>query len=116
MSAATWNTYHPNSAHAMIKGVCARIADRAGVPVWIPRLAFLIFGLAHWLIAVIAYFVMSKFFCAGRATPHAPTQVQPQNPVHERFAALDRRLADMEAATLNQEADLRRAFRDLEQH
>ena len=111
MSSVAW-TYQPGSTRAMIKGVCARIAERAGVPVWMPRLAFLIFGLAHWLVALIVYFVMSKLFCAQRFAAFAAPP--PPNPVHERFAALDRRLADMEAATLAEEAGLRRAFRDLE--
>jgi phage shock protein PspC (stress-responsive transcriptional regulator) len=103
----------------MIKGVCARIADSAGVPVWMPRTAFIIFGLLHWFFAVVAYIVIYKLICPARnwavrnSVPPAGFTA-PQNDVRNRFAALDRRLAEMEAATLQQEASLRRAFRDLE--
>ncbi len=111
------------SPHALIKGVCARIADRAGVPVWMPRTAFVIFGLLHWFFALVAYIVMSKLFCPARSCaagnsvpPNTAGFTAPQNDVRNRFANLDRRLAEMEAATLQQEASLRRAFRDLERN
>ena len=100
----------------IIRGVCARIADRAGVPVWMPRTAFVIFGVLHWILALIAYFVMARYMCAKRGfarmdpAPMAP----PQPNVRDRFSALDARLADLEAATVQQESSLRRAFRDLE--
>ena len=99
----------------IMKGVCARIAERAGVPVWMPRAAFLIFGVLHWLLAIIAYFVLTKVLCGGSkaafvAMPDGP----PPSAVRDRFSALDARLAAMEASTLQQENTLRRAFRDLE--
>jgi len=115
MSAATWSYREANNAHAIIRGVCARIAQTAGVPVWMPRAAFVIFGLMHWLLALIAYFVMSRLMCLGRKYAAQPQPLSPtQSAVRDRFSALDSRLADMEAATLQQEASLRRAFRDLE--
>ncbi len=99
----------------IIKGVCARIAERAGVPVWMPRVAFLIFGVLHWLLAVIAYFVLSRILCRGRTQDYLPQQDgPPPSAVRDRFSALDARLAAMEASTLQQENTLRRAFRDLE--
>lgn len=99
----------------LIKGVCARIAERAGVPVWMPRAAFLLFGVLHWLLAVIAYVVMVKLFNRGArggftVVPAGP----PASAVQNRFSALDARLAAMEATTLQQETTLRRAFQDLE--
>ena len=99
----------------IIKGVCARIAERAGVPVWMPRAAFLIFGVLHWLLAVIAYFVLTKMLCRTRTADLMPIQDgPPPSAVRDRFSALDARLAAMEASTLQQENTLRRAFRDLE--
>ncbi len=120
-TATMWaqNTAHRvQNPHALIKGVC-----RAGVPVWMPRTAFIIFGLLHWFFAVVAYIVMYKLIspaCTWAARTSVPPTstgyTTPQNDVRNRFAALDRRLAEMEAATLQQEASLRRAFRDLERN
>ncbi len=99
----------------IIKGVCASIAERAGVPVWMPRAAFLIFGVLHWLLAVIAYFVLTRILCRTRTADLMPVQDgPPPSAVRDRFSALDARLAAMEASTLQQENTLRRAFRDLE--
>ncbi len=101
----------------LIKGVCARIAERAGVPAWMPRAAFLMFGLMHWLLAVIAYVVLAKLLCGRTRVGSAPDEFSTESPppgvVRDRFSALDARLADLERASL-QESDLRRAFRDLE--
>ncbi len=100
----------------IIRGVCARVAERAGVPVWMPRAAFVIFGILHWLLAIIAYWALTKAMHLGRRRP-APvlTPEPPQaSAVRDRFSALDARLAAMEAASLEQESHLRRAFRDLE--
>ncbi len=97
----------------IVRGVCVRIAERAGVPVWMPRLAFLIFGVLHWLLALIAYVVLARVMRARPpfvTTPDGP----PPSAVRDRFSALDARLAAMEASTLQQETTLRRAFRDLE--
>ena len=98
----------------IIKGVCARIAERADLPVWVPRLAFLIFGLLHWLLAIIAYVVLSRILCSSRTTLSPMPDGPPPGAVRDRFSALDARLAAMEATTLQQENSLRRAFRDLE--
>jgi phage shock protein PspC (stress-responsive transcriptional regulator) len=124
MNAASWSSPSMRAAggrgiyaaHGMIRGVCARIAERAEIPVWVPRAAFVIFGVMHWLVAVIVYFVMSQALCTRRRYAEPAIAPQPPAPgsVQDRFAALDRRLAELEAATMNQEAGLRRAFRDLE--
>ena len=99
----------------IIRGVCARIAQRAGLPVWVPRAAFLIFGVLHWLLAIIAYFVLTKVLCRTRTADLLPVlDGPPPSAVRDRFSALDARLAAMEASTLQQENTLRRAFRDLE--
>jgi len=100
----------------VISGVCAQIAHQAGVPVWMPRVAFVIFFVLHWFFAVVTYVVLAKLFC-GRApgwractAPPAP----PMGGLHGTFSALDERLANLEAATLQQEAALRRAFREMD--
>jgi phage shock protein PspC (stress-responsive transcriptional regulator) len=99
----------------IIKGVCARISERAGVPAWMPRVAFVIFFMLHWFFAALLYFVLSRLMCRGQMLAAAPMAASaPPSPVRDRFGALDRRLADLEAATLQQESNLRRAFRDLE--
>ena len=114
----SWQTRLQNYAvrdTGLIKGVCAHIAERAGLPAWMPRAAFLMFGVMHWLLAVIAYVVLAKLLCGTRAgrLPDGLGAAPPPGGVRDRFSALDARLADLERASL-QDADLRRAFRDLE--
>jgi phage shock protein PspC (stress-responsive transcriptional regulator) len=113
----------------LISGVCGDIAARAAVPVWLPRLAFLIFLYMHWLLAIVLYLVLARTVCARRPATrqyYAPPAPPPRpgfdagardagfNDVRGRFGALDQRLTNLEAATLQQEAALRRAFRELE--
>ncbi len=101
----------------MIKGVCARVADRAGVPVWMPRVAFLVFAVLHWFLALVLYIVLVKVLCPASRRMARFAQAAPapeMSGVRDRFGALDARLANLEAATLQQEANLRRQFRDLE--
>ena len=133
MSAVASMVRQASNADGLIKGVCARLAARAGVPVWMPRAVFVIFGLLHWLFALVLYFVMAKVMCdGGRARAAARSAGSgyaggraegfsrcaagdvSRTAMQDRFSALDKRLADMEAASLAQEAGLRRAFRDLE--
>jgi phage shock protein PspC (stress-responsive transcriptional regulator) len=103
-----------------ISGVCADIASRAALPPWLPRTAFVIFGLLHWVLALILYFGLAHYmFPRQRVRPverFAPSTPRSNdyNTVSERFAHLDERLCNLEAASLRSEAELRRAFRDLE--
>jgi phage shock protein PspC (stress-responsive transcriptional regulator) len=107
-----------------ISGVCADIAARAAVPVWLPRAAFVIFGIMHWLLAAILYFALSRILhphMAGRVrerftSPPPPPPGYGFATAQERFRSLDERLANLEAATVRNESELRRAFRDLERH
>jgi phage shock protein PspC (stress-responsive transcriptional regulator) len=107
-----------------ISGVCADIAARAAVPVWLPRVAFVIFGLMHWLLAAILYFALSRILHPRIVTRVRERFTAPPPPpaghgfatAQERFRTLDERLANIEAATIRRESDLRRAFRDLERH
>ena len=102
-----------------ISGVCADIALRAGVPPWMPRAGFVIFGLIHWVLALILYFVLAHYMfhrprAANRFTATARPPADDFSGVRERFRGLDERLSNLEAATLRSESELRRAFRDLE--
>ena len=101
----------------LLRGVCAEIAARAGTAAWIPRATFLIFGVLHWFLAIVLYVVLAKVLPARPSRPAPLTRAyQPDaRGVRDRFGALDARLASLEAATLREEAGLRRAFRDLEQ-
>jgi hypothetical protein len=81
-----------------------------------------IFGIAHWLLAAILYFLLARVlrpYMARRvasrcAPPPAPPPSYAFGSVQERFRTLDERLSNLEAATVHNEAELRRAFRDLE--
>jgi len=117
-------SYHaaPAMRDAWVSGVCADLAARASVPVWLPRAAFVIFGIMHWLLAMIMYFVLARVMrprMVGRAgsrcaPPPAPPPSYAFRGVQERYRTLDERLSNLEAATVRNEAELRRAFRDLE--
>ena len=100
----------------LIRGVCAEIAERAGTAAWLPRAVFLAFALLHWFLAIVLYIVLVKILNV-RALRKAPMSraYQPDTVgVRDRLGVLDARLASLEAATLREEAGLRRAFRDLE--
>ncbi len=101
-----------------VSGVCADIARRAAVPAWVPRAGFVIFGLLHWVLALILYFVLSHYmFAKPKAEKRFTPPMRPMDDydgVRERFHGLDQRLSNLEAATLRSESELRRAFRDLE--
>ena len=101
----------------LLRGVCAELAARAGTAVWLPRAAFLVFAALHWFLAIVLYVVLAKTLCAGqpRLRPARWAAGPALSGVRDRFGALDARLADLEAATLREEAGLRRAFHDLEQ-
>jgi phage shock protein PspC (stress-responsive transcriptional regulator) len=120
MSATMSISDSPLCRPKVISGVCAEIAGRAGVPVWLPRLAFVLFGIMHWLLAIILYFVLAKFICPGQRSRMTASFTPPPPPsygfatVRDKFSALDARLANLEAATVQSEAELRRAFRDLD--
>jgi phage shock protein PspC (stress-responsive transcriptional regulator) len=110
-----------------IWGVCADLADRAAVPVWIPRAAFVVFAFLHCFLAGVLYVGLAYLLCPSK---RAQNRCRPAPPrpnfaeaafstsnfatTDQRFRNLDQRLSDLEAATIDRESELRRAFRDLE--
>ncbi len=119
MSATMSTRSAPIMQGSWISGVCADIAERAAVPVWLPRVAFVLFGVMHWLLAAILYFALSRILHprmrAGLRERWAPPPPSiGMGPLQQRFRTLDERLCNLEAATVRNEAELRRAFRDLE--
>ncbi len=105
-------------APRMVRGVCATVAERAGVPVWVPRVALLLFAVVHWFLALLLYVVLARMLCPMARRVASGFAGQPPAPdivgVRDRFSTLDARLAGLESATLQQETMLRRQFRDLE--
>jgi phage shock protein C len=131
-----------NTKSGWIAGVCAGIADRLAVkPIWV-RLVFLILAtVTHGILAVVLYVLMvmilepysvptgfaaapyptdrSGYF-ADRLYPgntgNAPPAAAPSGQLGQlaaRFASLDARLNNIEAAVTSDEMSLRRKFRDL---
>jgi len=108
--------------NGIMLGVCSEIAERADVPVWLPRAAFILFAIAYcWLQALIVYgilaFVVRRLNGprpAARFAPPPPRTPYGFDDVRERFHTLDQRLANLEACAVRSESELRRAFRDLE--
>jgi phage shock protein PspC (stress-responsive transcriptional regulator) len=121
MSAQTFQSaFAPVKRHrAMVCGVCLRIADTTGLPVWVPRAGFVVLGIGHLVLATLVY-VAAAAICHRRAAPTAPmARPAPYDwrdgpGLRDRFNRLDARLAAMEAEAAHSEAALRRAFRDLD--
>lgn len=119
-----------------ITGVCAGIANRLTVkPIWV-RAAFAVIAIAlHVIGPVIAYFALAFFmkprdgaegaaspagvqmayrdFAETVASPAATSPARQVTDLKSRFAALDARLNNLEAAAMSDEISLRRKFKDL---
>lgn len=85
----------------MISGVCAWMADRSGVPVWIIRVVALALLLAHAPLMLIGYFVAA--YLIRRQARVADAGWSGTAGVPDRFAHLDRRVAEMEEAAWREE-------------
>jgi len=129
------NVYR-NTQCGWIAGVCAGIGDRLGIKaIWV-RIAFLAIGPIlhdHW-IGIILYVALAFLLQprAGVAAAASPAGVQRAyrefadtvgstftppptraSDLKSRFAAMDDRLNNLEAAAMSDEISLRRQFRDL---
>jgi phage shock protein PspC (stress-responsive transcriptional regulator) len=76
---------------AMISGVCAWMADRSGVPVWIIRVVALALTIAHAPLMVLGYFVAAYLIRRERRMVGGAS-------VSDRFAHFDRRMAEADEA------------------
>ncbi len=116
-----------NTECGWIAGVCAGIADRVSINVlWIRLLFVLAATMFHGMLSVVAYFALA-FLLKPRAGVFAAASpagservassfVSPPPPVQNlqsRFADLERRLNNLEAAVTSDDLSLRRKFRDL---
>jgi len=117
-------------ARGWVAGVCAGIAERLQIGCGWVRLAFIVLGLAaHGIIALLLYIALvvgmkKRPVMMGEATrPYAaPFSAPPPPPLYPnsnlgalktRFAALDARLNNIEAAVTSEDVSLRRKFKDL---
>jgi len=109
----------------MICGVCANLAQRSGLPAWAIRIAAVLLLLTHGLLALLLYFGAAIWLRApqpgtwrdlrGTAAPgHQAPSGWDRDGLAARFDRLDQRLARMEREAVDGEANLRKAFRDLD--
>lgn len=115
MSAYAWTENAFCRPKPWLGGVCAKLAESAGAPVWLPRAVMVGLLLTHGLLALLIYAGLAVFWRspAGRpAAPPAPPPTYAADP-RTRFSNLEERLAAMEAAAMSEEARLRREFRNL---
>ena len=118
MAASAYRPAPVRGPSGLLFGVCADLAYRAGMPVWMPRTVFVVGGLMHFWLAVVIYgvFAYAKRHAirtngigARTVWREAPTAA---SGLRDKFGSLDRRLSDLEAAT-SSEWELRRQFRDM---
>jgi phage shock protein C len=116
-----------------ITGVCAGIADRLAIkPVWVRIAVAVLTAVAHFIGPAVIYlllaFLMKPRDEAGAAAPAgvqtayrdladsvAPAAAAGRrvSELKTRFARLDARLNNLEAAVMSDELSLRRKFRDI---
>jgi phage shock protein C len=127
---------YKDTQRGWIAGVCAGIAERIGVkPFWVRGAYVLFAAVTHGIPALLAYiglaFVLKPRAGASAAATPAGVQMAYRNladsvgpafgptpgrqvaGLSARFAALDARLNNLEAAVTSDEVSLRRKFRDL---
>ncbi len=143
MSAGTANLwasdmiYQVQRPGRMVCGVCAELAERSGLPVWLVRVLALLLLVSHPAPIGAVYIGLALWLRRGKGacarpswrgsefardssrdfTPGARPEPPPawdRDGLTARFSRLDRRLADMERAALDREMGLRRAFRNLD--
>ncbi|MDE8347626.1 MAG: PspC domain-containing protein [Acidocella sp.] len=125
-----------DTRNGWIAGVCAGIAARLRVkPLWVRGVFVLLAAVPHSIIGLLAYFALA-FMLRPRAgldeasssagvqlayrdlaesvtSPFGSTSGRQVSGLKSRFAALDARLNNLEAAVTSNEISLRRKFKDL---
>lgn len=118
----------PPYRRRVVSGVCVALAAMAGAPIWVVRLLAILLLLWHPIAAIIAYIAFAAYIRHGR-TPFAqrmsalrdrvapqrapdapPPRMPPIDGLANRFAALDLRLARLEARASDPDHLLRRRF------
>jgi phage shock protein PspC (stress-responsive transcriptional regulator) len=90
---------------SMICGLCGRVAARTGLPIWLVRTVAVLLLLSHTVLFVAIYLGAALYSRRGRQTAAWQPEARPawdRDGLTERFARLDRRLARMEGAALDQ--------------
>ncbi len=115
---------HRDAERRWIAGVCAGLADYFDLPVGLVRIGAVLGGLVFPLPTLAGYVVLAlalplevrpfagpaeERFHRGLATAPADTLSE----LGGRFAAIDRRIARMEALVASRDYELHRGFRDL---
>ncbi len=106
----------------VICGVCAALSANSGVPAWIIRVVAVCMLATHAALTTLAYLIAAALMrrpAAGTWRDFGGCSSVPPRPWDDgglvnRFDRLNRRLAEMERETMDREAGLRRAFRDLD--
>ena len=119
------NRMYRNLDKAIIRGVCAGIADYFGIEVWLVRLGALIALFAVTLPTIIVYIVLSKMIpprpadlyeTPGEETFWTHVRTEPTGTVstlRHRFRELDKRLQGLEAFVTSREFHLNREINGL---
>lgn len=120
-----WKLYR-DTEHAAILGVCAGVADYAGIERTFVRAVTVLLGVPFFFAVVIVYILLAlvlerrpsqlyadpeeeRFWRSARLEPSRTT-----SELVGKFTAIERRLEAAEARVVSSEFKLRRAFRDLE--
>ena len=119
------NRLYRNLESAMIRGVCAGIADYFGIEAWFVRVGALIALFAFTLPTIILYVVLAKvvpprpadlYETPGEEAFWTRVRTQPTGTVstlRHRFREIDKRLQEAEAFVTSREFRLNREINDL---
>ncbi|MCG8510828.1 MAG: envelope stress response membrane protein PspC [Rhodospirillales bacterium] len=119
------NRLYRNMDNAMLRGVCAGIADFFGIDVMIVRLAAVVCLFAFTLPSIIAYFVLANIVPArpeglfkepAEEAFWTRVRVEPTgtfSSLRHRFRELDKRLQDLETCVTSREFKLDREINGL---
>lgn len=111
--------FYKNKRDGKVMGVCAGIADYTGLDVTLVRIGFVI------ALFMSSFAILPVYFIAGWIADDTPREVAQESPderrfwqgvrqsptrtardIHARFREIDRRLADVESYTLNNNRSL----------